>query len=108
MRPESLDLHTSPTRRSSDLWSLPLRLIRLYLTLIVVLSGAIVAIHLIGGLYPNPIAVLFTNPDGSPCQMPGLFGARPRVATLQDAFRLLDKHPLTHGMDNGTNKAIAF
>ncbi len=85
-----------------------MRLIRLCLALIVALCGAILAIHLIGGLYPNPIAVLFTNPDGSPCQMPCLFGVRPGVTTLEDAFRLLDKHPLTHGMDNGTTKAIAF
>src|SRR5258707_4536031 len=66
---------------------------------IVALCGAILAIHLIGGLYPNPIAVLFTNPDGSPCQMPCLFGVRPSVMTLDEGLKILDQHPLTQAME---------
>ena len=75
-----------------------MRLIRLYLALIVVLCGVMLAIHLIGGLYPNPIAVLFTNPDGSLCHMPCLFGVRPGEMTVEEGLEVLDKHPLTHGM----------
>ena len=75
-----------------------MRLICLCLGLIAVLSGAILAIHLIGGLFPNPIAVLFTNPDGSPCQKPCLFGVRPGKMTLDEALKVLDQHPLTQAM----------
>jgi len=75
-----------------------LRFIRLYGVLIAVLSGAVLAIQLLGGLYPNPIAVLFTNPDGSPCQMPCLFGVRPGEMTVDEGLQVLDKHPLTHNM----------
>ena len=75
-----------------------MRLIGLCFVLIAALSGAILAIHLIGGLFPNPIAVLFTNPDGSPCQMPCLFGVRPGVMTLDEGLRVLDQHPLTRAM----------
>jgi len=76
-----------------------LRLIRFCNALIVVFAVAMLAIHLIGGLFPNPIAVLFTNPDGSPCQMPCLFGVRPGVTTVDEALQLLDKHALTRGME---------
>src|SRR5215471_5045053 len=78
------------SRRSS------LRFVCISLALIVMLSSVMLAIHVIGGLFPNPIAVLFTNPDGSPCQMPCLFGVRPGVTTLDEGLRILDKHPLTH------------
>src|SRR5436190_24167966 len=76
--------------------------------LIVVLSGAILAIHLIGGLYPNPIAVLFTNPDGSPCQMPCLFGVRPGKMTLDEGLRILDQHPQTHRMKYKSSDAYTL
>src|SRR5207302_1104975 len=54
----------------------------------------------------NPLDVLFTNPDGSPCQMPCLFGVRPGQMTVDDSLRVLQQHPLTHNMrkeilDNG-------
>ena len=75
-----------------------MRFVRLYGVLTAVLSGAVLAIHLIGGLYPNPIAVLFTNPDGSPCQMPCLFGVRPGEMTVDEGLQVLGKHPLTQGM----------
>jgi hypothetical protein len=41
---------------------------------------------------------LFTNPDGSPCAQPCLFGVRPGKTTLDDALKILDRHPLTHSL----------
>ena len=85
-----------------------MRLIRLFLVVIGTLFGAMLAIHLIGGLYPNPMAVLFTNPDGSPCQMPCLFGVRPGQMTVDEGLEILDKHRLTHGMEFDHSRSTAI
>jgi len=71
------------------------RLIRLTLLLIVACAAAIFAAHLIGGTRPNPLAILFTNPDGTPCQRPCLLGVRPGVTKYEDAVTLIRKHPFT-------------
>jgi len=75
-----------------------LRLIRLCLALSVVLIGGILASRVLGMAQANPVATLFTNPDGSPCRMPCLFGVRPGEMTLEEGLKILDQHPLTHRM----------
>src|SRR5436853_480147 len=75
-----------------------MRFIRLALVLTIIFSFTILTSRLVGATQANPISVLFTNPDGSPCQMPCLFGVRPGETTLDEGLQILDKHPLTHGM----------
>src|SRR5262249_11028164 len=41
--------------------------------------------------------MIFTNPDGSACQQPCLFGIRPGTTTYDQAVVLLKTHPLTRG-----------
>src|SRR5260221_2458504 len=61
-----------------------------------VTTVSVYATRMIGGLHPSPAAMLFTNPDGSPCKLPCLFGVRPGETTVEEALRLLVAHPLTH------------
>src|SRR6266851_6376817 len=76
-----------------------MRFIHLALALTIIFFGTILTSRFVGATQANPIAVLFTNPDGSPCQMPCLFGVRPGVATLDEGLQILHKHLLTHGME---------
>jgi len=48
---------------------------------------------------PN-LALLFTYPDGTPCQRPCLFGIRPGQSSYAQAVALLQFHPLTHGFSS--------
>lgn len=43
----------------------------------------------------DAVSAMFTNPDGTPCQMPCLLGVRPGDMTARQAIRLILKHPLT-------------
>src|SRR5258708_12518171 len=63
-------------------------------------AGAVMLLAVrIGSSNPtDPIAALFTNPDGAPCAKPCLFGVRPGKTTLEDALNILDKHPFTHSL----------
>jgi hypothetical protein len=47
---------------------------------------------------PNPIAPLFTNPDGSACEMPCLLGVQPGKMTIDQALAILNAHPLMVGL----------
>lgn len=76
-----------------------MRLLRLALVLVIIFTGTILASRVVGAAQANPIAVLFTNPDGTPCQMPCLLGVRPGETTLDEGLHILDQHPLTHGME---------
>jgi hypothetical protein len=71
-----------------------MRLLRLSLLLVGSFALLITSIHLLGGLHPNPIVVLFTNPDGSPCKMPCLLGVNPDEMTVDQALNVLRAHPL--------------
>src|SRR5439155_3180845 len=41
----------------------------------------------------SPVAALFTNADGTHCQLPCLFGIRPNDTRFNDALALLKAHP---------------
>jgi len=75
-----------------------LRLCLRTLLLIIVLSVTIFTARLIGKMRPAPslFAVIFTNPDGSPCEMPCMFGVRPGKMTGEQAINILKTHPATH------------
>src|SRR5258708_6356870 len=48
--------------------------------------------------HTDTIALLFTNPNGSSCKMPCLFGVRPDDMTTDQALQILMAHPLTSNM----------
>lgn len=81
------------------------RLIRLTLLLIVTCAAAIFTTHLIGGTRPNPLAILFTNPDGTPCQRPCLLGVGPGETKYEDAVALLRTHPFMLQFDQREENA---
>ncbi len=62
----------------------------------VFLFSAVIFLARFAGLHqPVTFGGLFTNPDGTPCQPPCLFGVRPGETRIEDALRLLHEHPLT-------------
>jgi hypothetical protein len=71
------------------------KLWHLTLTLIVVFGTLIGSVHWIGRAVAAPLIILFTNPDGTPCKSPCLFGVRPGVMSYESAIQLLHKHPFT-------------
>ncbi len=74
-------------------------LIRLTFILIVLCAGAIAAIALLDHMHPLSSAVLFTNPDGTPCARPCLLGIRPGETSRAEALAILRAHPLTRSLD---------
>src|SRR5262249_34087493 len=70
-------------------------LARLVAIVAVIFVGATLAVHLVGGTRPMPVATLFSNPDGSPCQQACLFGIVPGQTTASDALLILKAHPLS-------------
>jgi hypothetical protein len=75
-----------------------MRLLRLSLLLVGGFALLITSIRLLGSLQPNPVAALFTNPDGSSCPLPCLFGANPDEMTVDQALDVLRAHPLLRNM----------
>jgi hypothetical protein len=75
-----------------------IRVIRLCVVLIGSFAAFLVTLRLVGASQPDPIAVLFTNPDGTPCKMPCLLGVRPEDMTVGEALQILRAHPLVGDM----------
>src|SRR5258708_8907702 len=71
------------------------RMLRVTLVLIVGFVAASFAAQTLGAARPSPLAPLFTNPDGTRCEMPCLFGIRPGVTTRTEAVALFKAHPFT-------------
>jgi hypothetical protein len=67
----------------------------LTLTLIVVLIALIGTVHWIGRTLAAPLAILYTNPDGTPCKGPCFFGVRPGLTSYESAIQILHRHPFT-------------
>jgi hypothetical protein len=59
----------------------------------------VIAARQVGAVRPSPLASLFSNPDGSPCQLPCLFGIRPGETRADEALAILDSHPLARQLD---------
>ncbi len=87
-----------------------LRLCLRTLILIIVLSAAIFTARLIGKAQPAPslFSVIFTNPDGSPCEMPCMFGVRPGKMTSDEAFVILQKHPFVQNVADKKVKELIY
>jgi hypothetical protein len=71
---------------------------RLCTGLIVILAALVFAARVAGRTQPLPTLPLITNPDGSPCKLPCLFGIRPGETTTGEAVRILARHPLTRNL----------
>jgi len=74
------------------------RLLRLALLLITTCAALILTTRLVGRSQPNPLAVLFTNAAGSPCDHPCLLGVRPGETTVDEAMVLVRQHPLVQSI----------
>lgn len=61
--------------------------------------------RLIGGAQPFAFSALFTNPDGTPCERPCLFGVRPGYTRHEDAIAILRSHPLTRHLQQTSDVA---
>lgn len=53
---------------------------------------------LTGALNPDPLIGLFTNPDGSACEMPCLLGIQTGETTVGEAITLVQNHPMTYNL----------
>ncbi len=58
----------------------------------------ILGFNFLGTFKSNPMMPLFTNPDGSRCEMPCLFGIQAGITTIEEAITLIQHHPLTHNL----------
>jgi hypothetical protein len=77
-----------------------IRLLARTSALMLTFTATILIARLAGSTHPKPalFSVLFTNPDGSPCEMPCMFGVRPGKMTVDEAVARLQQHPFTRGM----------
>ncbi len=75
-----------------------IRFRRLVCGLLFILVTVLVGVRLMGSTHLGKVAALFTNPDGSPCQRPCLFGIRTAETTKAQAVILLKSHPLTRNL----------
>src|SRR5258708_14956239 len=69
---------------------------RFYQTLLILMiffASVLIVMRTIGGMRPTELATVFTNPDGSVCQRPCLFGIRPGQTTVKEAVVLLKSNP---------------
>jgi hypothetical protein len=76
---------------------LPL-LYRLTLLLLCILMTGGVAARLSGERVPLSFQALFTNPDGTSCNRPCLFGIRPGETTVDQAIWMIKLHPATRDL----------
>lgn len=66
------------------------------LRLIIVVAAMLLVARLVGTTRPTPaVAAVVSNPDGSPCEQPCMFGIRPGETRREQGIRLLQSHPLT-------------
>jgi hypothetical protein len=65
---------------------------------IAVCAGAITLARRIGSAQVSPLAVIFTNPDGTPCPNVCLFGAQPGKTGFEETISLLQQHPFTRAL----------
>lgn len=75
------------------------RLWRLVIILIIALGMGIGGVLLSSGRtrpMPTFMAMFLTNPDGSLCRWPCLFGIRPGKISLPDSVRRLQAQPISH------------
>jgi hypothetical protein len=69
------------------------RLAYFTLLLVIFLAVTIAVARLVGSSQSSSLVLLFTNPNGTPCQYPCLLGIRPGETAFDDAIALLQLHP---------------
>lgn len=75
------------------------RFVRNSFILTAVILASILASVMVGRLLPpTPFERIFTYPDGRPCVVACLFGARPNTTRYEEAVSLLKQHPLTRDL----------
>ena len=78
-----------------------MKIFRVMLSMIAAVTVAIVGARLVGGV-GQPLgffaSMFLTNPDGSLCAQPCLFGIRPSVTSYADIPRIINMHPVAHYM----------
>jgi hypothetical protein len=82
------------------------RLLIFTAVLIAVFLAAIGATRFMGR-QPQLLNALFTNPDGTPCAQPCLFGIHPGKTSRDEATALLKAHPLTSNLDIAQDAEIS-
>jgi len=91
-----------------------MRLVRFTGELFVLIGIAVAVSCLLGSTQPRPaIATIFTNPDGSPCEMPCMFGIKPSLTESVEMLQKIAGHPITsHSKETisswGAGKAYMF
>jgi hypothetical protein len=75
------------------------RLFTLTLGSTLILTIATFAAGRIGEANPIAFAAIFTKPDGSPCEMPCMFGIRPGEMSSDKAAQIAKSHPLLQGWE---------
>ena len=68
------------------------------ITLLLIVIVVVGVIHIAGGMERGTFALLFTDPDGSPCQRPCMLGVRPGDMAFDAAIALLKSHPVTQAL----------
>jgi len=73
------------------------RLLRFILLLIFIAALLMFAARLIGSTHSaTQLATVMSQPDGTACNHPCLFGVRPGETSFEQAVAILHAHPLTH------------
>jgi hypothetical protein len=70
-------------------------LLRLTLIVTTLCTAAIGMTQWMTRQQPPPVLTIFTNPDGTPCDRPCLFGVQPGLTSFDRAVELLRAHPFT-------------
>jgi hypothetical protein len=71
-----------------------------FVLLLMLISATMLGLtQLFGSMHPTALAALFTNPDGTSCKLPCLFGIRPGETNVANALAMLDAHPLARELD---------
>ena len=71
------------------------RLVLLSLGLSILFAAATAFTRVLGRPESSLFVGIFTNPDGSPCKPPCMFGIRPGETSINDGIAMLTAHPLT-------------
>lgn len=84
------------------------RLILILTVLTLILSGAITLARLAGGATEPPaFGKWFTNADGTPCEMPCLFGIRVGVTRFDEVEGILKAHPVAIVKDKNEDYSVS-
>lgn len=70
------------------------------LSVLCTLCAALIIVgRVVGSAQSGPLDILFTQPDGSPCERPCLLGIKPGSTTYKQAQILLTQHPATRTLE---------